>query len=67
VCEWGPEDGPRVLFLHGISTSCITLAKLAHGLAKRGCRVMLFVGSTSYRAIFVVVFSSPTPDYSPLL
>lgn len=30
------------MFVHGISTSCITLAPIAMALAKQGCRVMLF-------------------------
>ncbi|KAH8175925.1 serine aminopeptidase, s33 domain-containing protein [Sarocladium implicatum] len=42
VYEWGPEDGTKVLFVHGISTSCITLMHIANALVKRGYRVMLF-------------------------
>lgn len=43
VYEFGPEDGEKVLFVHGISTSCITLTRIARALADRGCRVMLYV------------------------
>ncbi|KAI9376667.1 Alpha/Beta hydrolase protein [Aspergillus egyptiacus] len=42
VYEWGPEDGPKVLLVHGITTPCISLGGLAHALVDRGCRVMLF-------------------------
>ncbi|RAH64882.1 alpha/beta hydrolase [Aspergillus aculeatinus CBS 121060] len=42
VYEWGPEEGPRVLLIHGITTPCIALGGLAHALVDRGCRVMLF-------------------------
>ncbi|KAK8930431.1 hypothetical protein H634G_07451 [Metarhizium anisopliae BRIP 53293] len=42
VYEFGPEDGDKVLLVHGISTSCITLGRIAHALVERGCRVMLF-------------------------
>jgi pimeloyl-ACP methyl ester carboxylesterase len=41
--EFGPEDGRKVLFVHGISTPCIAFASIAKLLAeKHGCRVMLF-------------------------
>jgi len=42
VFEFGPEDGRKVLLIHGISTPCLTLGGVAHGLADSGCRVMLF-------------------------
>ncbi|KAL5333834.1 Alpha/Beta hydrolase protein [Aspergillus crustosus] len=42
VYEWGPETGPKVLLVHGITTPCISLGGLAHALVDRGCRVMLF-------------------------
>ena len=42
VYEWGPEDGRKVVLIHGISNPCIALGAIAHGLADRGCRVMLF-------------------------
>ncbi|KAK6843569.1 C6 and C2H2 transcription factor RegA-like protein [Apiospora arundinis] len=42
VYEFGPEDGRKVLFIHGISTSCMTLSEIANGIAAKGCRVMLF-------------------------
>ncbi|KAI0007467.1 alpha/beta-hydrolase [Xylariaceae sp. FL0662B] len=42
VYEWGPEDGDRVLLVHGISTPAVALGDLAHELVGRGCRVMLF-------------------------
>ncbi|KAI1498343.1 alpha/beta-hydrolase [Biscogniauxia marginata] len=42
VYEWGPEDGPRVLFVHGISTPTVSLGDLAHEMVAKGCRVMLF-------------------------
>lgn len=41
--EFGPETGRKVLLFHGISTSCMTLTHIAHGLVARGgCRVLLF-------------------------
>lgn len=42
VYEWGPEDGEKILLIHGISTPSIALADLAHKLVETGCRVMLF-------------------------
>ena len=42
VYEWGPEDGRKVLFVHGISTPCIAFARMAQLMVERGCRVMLF-------------------------
>lgn len=42
VYEWGPEDGDKILLIHGISTPSIALADLAHKLVHKGCRVMLF-------------------------
>ncbi|KAF2271107.1 alpha/beta-hydrolase, partial [Lojkania enalia] len=42
VYEWGPEQGPKVLLIHGISTPSIALGTLAHKLVEKGCRVMLF-------------------------
>lgn len=42
VYEWGREDGPKVLMVHGITTPCIALGGLAHALVDRGCRVILF-------------------------
>lgn len=47
IYEFGPEDGKKVLFVHGITTSCITLKYLAQNLVDRGCRVMLFVSCAS--------------------
>ena len=43
--EFGPEDGKKVIFVHGITTSCITLKYIAENLVKRGCRVLLFVST----------------------
>jgi hypothetical protein len=42
VYEWGPEDGPKLLFVHGISTPSLALGGLAHALVDRGYRVMMF-------------------------
>lgn len=42
IYEWGREDGPKVLMVHGITTPCIALGGVAHALVDRGCRVMLF-------------------------
>lgn len=41
VYEWGPEEGRKVLLVHGISNPCIALGAVAHGLADKGCRVMM--------------------------
>ena len=42
VYEWGPEEGRKVLLIHGISNPCIAMGGIAHGLVDRGCRVILF-------------------------
>ncbi|MCJ1377378.1 hypothetical protein MMC17_000473 [Xylographa soralifera] len=41
VYEWGPEEGRKVLLVHGISTPCLSLGGVAEGLAEGGARVML--------------------------
>ncbi|KAF2192717.1 alpha/beta-hydrolase [Zopfia rhizophila CBS 207.26] len=42
VYEWGPLNGEKILFIHGISTPSIALGGLAHKLVEKNCRVMLF-------------------------
>lgn len=42
IFEFGPEDGRKVLCVHGISTPCVAMGGVAHGLVDKGCRVMLF-------------------------
>lgn len=42
VFEWGPEDGEKVLLLHGIGTPCVALGDMAREFVRKGCRVMLF-------------------------
>jgi hypothetical protein len=42
VYEWGPEDGEKILLVHGISTPSIALTDLAYKLVEKSCRVMLF-------------------------
>lgn len=42
VYEWGPEDGERVLLLHGIGTPCLAMGATARGFVERGWRVMTF-------------------------
>ena len=41
VYEWGPEDGRKVVLVHGISNPSVALGAIAHGLVDRGCRVIL--------------------------
>ena len=50
VYEFGPEDGRKVLFVHGISTPCCVYRDVAWRLVEEGgCRVMLFgMGQTSH-------------------
>lgn len=42
VFEFGPPDGEKVLFLHGLSMPCISGSNTAVALADKGYRVMLF-------------------------
>ena len=42
VFEWGPDEGDKVLLMHGIGTPCVALGDMAHEFVRRGCRVMLF-------------------------
>jgi len=42
VYEWGPENGRKVLLIHGISTPCLSLGSVAEKLVDSGCRVMMF-------------------------
>jgi pimeloyl-ACP methyl ester carboxylesterase len=42
VFEWGPEDGEKVLLVHGLGTPCIALGDMAKELVRRGYRVMMY-------------------------
>ncbi|KAK5988653.1 hypothetical protein PT974_10139 [Cladobotryum mycophilum] len=42
VFEWGPEDGEKVLLIHGMSTPSIALGDMAWEMVGKGYRVMLF-------------------------
>jgi hypothetical protein len=61
VYEWGPENGRKVLFVHGISTPCLSLGLVAEKLAENGYRVMLFGKTKSiYHSQTLVISSSLT-------
>lgn len=42
VFEWGPEDGEKVLMVHGLGTPCIALGDMAKEFVSQGYRVMIF-------------------------
>ncbi|RDL31025.1 putative Alpha hydrolase [Venustampulla echinocandica] len=42
VFEWGPEDGEKVLLVHGLGTPCIALGDMAKELVGSGYRVMIY-------------------------
>ncbi|KAI1262205.1 Alpha/Beta hydrolase protein [Xylariaceae sp. FL1019] len=42
VYEWGPENGDKVIFVHGDATPSPIFSKIAQGLVDSGHRVMLF-------------------------
>lgn len=42
VYEFGPEDGRKVVLIHGISTPSPALAPIAEKLAAKGCRVLFY-------------------------
>ena len=42
VFEWGPEDGEKVLLVHGLGTPCIALGDMAKELVRKGYRVMIY-------------------------
>lgn len=56
VHEWGPEDGRRMLLVHGISTPGIALYSVADELVKNGCRVM-FHGRSIWLSVALVAMS----------
>ena len=47
VYEWGPEEGMKVIFVHGDTTPGPMLGPIAEALAAKGCRVMI-LGATFF-------------------
>ena len=45
VYEWGPEDGRKVLLVHGDTTPGPMLGPIAEALVNEGCRVMIIGAS----------------------
>lgn len=60
VFEWGPEEGEKVLLVHGIGTPCIAMGDMAWELVKKGYRVMLFGTSFFILCFDIVLFFAPT-------
>ncbi|KAL8941808.1 MAG: hypothetical protein Q9211_001660 [Gyalolechia sp. 1 TL-2023] len=42
VYEWGSEDGPKVILIHGDTTPAPVLGPIANDLVRKGCRVLMF-------------------------
>lgn len=40
--EWGPEEGDKVVIMHGIGTPCIAMGDMAREFVSKGNRVMVF-------------------------
>ncbi|GJJ77696.1 hypothetical protein EMPS_10055 [Entomortierella parvispora] len=58
---FGPEDGKKVVFVHGLSTPTSVYDKVARTMAKNGCRVILYdLYSRGYSV-------GPPVDHDPLL
>jgi hypothetical protein len=43
VYEWGPENGRKMLWVHGLTILCLAVGAVAQGMVERGYRVMIFV------------------------
>ncbi|KAG0204451.1 hypothetical protein BGX28_003597, partial [Mortierella sp. GBA30] len=58
---FGPEDGKKVVFVHGLSTPASVYNRVARQMVKNGCRVLLYdLYSRGYSV-------GPPVDHDPLL
>ena len=48
VYEWGPEEGRKVLLIHGISTPCISLGSLSYYICMLTCLLTLGSGGVAH-------------------
>jgi len=53
VYEWGPEDGRKVMLVHGDATCAPLWKRVADGLVGRGCRVIV-LGEFVCRNVFLL-------------
>jgi len=58
VYEWGPDEGMKVLLIHGDTTPGPMLGPIASQLAERGCRVMI-LGQSFHHIIQCVIQGLP--------
>jgi hypothetical protein len=63
VFEWGPEDGEKVLMVHGLGTPCIALGDMAKEFVGKGYRVMIFGESSIYTPTCTVGREPPLKFY----
>lgn len=71
--EWGPEEGRKVVLVHGDTTPAPMLGPIAEALAERGCRVLILgewkwrretetVAGNFFGHVRLTILSSPSPD-----
>lgn len=65
VFEWGPEDGEKVLMVHGLGTPCIALGDMAKEFVSQGYRVMIFGESCIYTPTCTVGGGPPPKFHYP--
>ena len=51
IYEWGPEDGKKILMVHGDTTPGPMFSPIAQKLVERGCRVMIFGTSSKWSSM----------------
>lgn len=56
VYEWGPEDGRKVVMIHGDTTPAPMLGPIAKALVERGCRVLLLGERNTIAQLILTVF-----------
>ncbi|KAF9418004.1 hypothetical protein BGZ94_009814 [Podila epigama] len=57
---FGPEDGKKIVFVHGLSTPASVWSKVARHMADNGCRVLVYGRHMGYSV-------GPPVDHDPVL
>jgi hypothetical protein len=60
VYEWGPEDGRKVMLVHGDATCAPLWKRVAEGLIEKGCRIIVIGESIADILTFLSSYSWET-------